>query len=176
MQRDQSYRLFSLVKHKTDFLLYRGSRDGFTPLAFHSRCDGKSNTVTIIKSSLNKTFGGYTSKPWKSDFSYSYDSDAFLFSLDQYYDLKSKFKVADPSTAIWNNPRTGPVFGSFLNYNFCDILVGFGIEYSNYADFGSSYTLPKYLTSEDRNKITSFLAGSFFSWGVAEIEVYQVTF
>jgi hypothetical protein len=30
-------------------LLYRGSRDGFSAKAFHSKCDYKANTLTIIK-------------------------------------------------------------------------------------------------------------------------------
>jgi hypothetical protein len=30
-------------------LLYRGTRDGFGSNDFHSRCDGHSNTLTILK-------------------------------------------------------------------------------------------------------------------------------
>ena len=30
-------------------LLYRASEDGFGADAFHSKCDGKSNTMIIIK-------------------------------------------------------------------------------------------------------------------------------
>ena len=113
---------------------------------------------------------------WKSDNSYSNDPEAFIFSLTQNgVATNLKFKVADPSTAIWNNPNTGPAFGSYLYYNFCDILVGYGISYSNYADFGSSYSLPSnyaYGFQDTR----SYLAGSFYSWNVAEIEVYQVNY
>jgi hypothetical protein len=36
-------------------LLYRATRDGFTSKAFHSKCDGKGNTITIIKNNLNYT-------------------------------------------------------------------------------------------------------------------------
>ena len=30
-------------------LLYRGTRDGFDSNDFHSKCDGHSNTLTILK-------------------------------------------------------------------------------------------------------------------------------
>ncbi len=30
-------------------LLYRGSKDGFTPAAFWQRCKGKANTLTVVK-------------------------------------------------------------------------------------------------------------------------------
>ena len=44
-------------------LLFRASRDGFAAAAFHSRCDNKGPTVTIVKSG-NNTFGGFTEVPW----------------------------------------------------------------------------------------------------------------
>ena len=42
-------------------LLYRGTRDGFDGRDFHSRCNGKSNTLTIIKpKESSNIFGGFT--------------------------------------------------------------------------------------------------------------------
>ena len=46
-------------------LLFRASRDGFAALAFHSKCDNKGPTVTVVKSGGN-IFGGFTGKAWKS--------------------------------------------------------------------------------------------------------------
>ena len=46
-------------------LLFRASRDGFTAETFHSRCNNKGPTVTIVKSGEN-IFGGFTEQPWKS--------------------------------------------------------------------------------------------------------------
>ena len=45
-------------------LLYRGSRDGFTAATFHSKCDGKSNTVCVIEDSDGNVFGGFADRPW----------------------------------------------------------------------------------------------------------------
>lgn len=44
-------------------LCYRGSLDGWAASTFHSRCDGKKNTVTIIEKG-SYVFGGYTDAPW----------------------------------------------------------------------------------------------------------------
>ena len=44
-------------------LLFRASRDGFAASAFHSKCDNKGPTVTVVKSGAN-IFGGFTEKGW----------------------------------------------------------------------------------------------------------------
>ena len=45
------------------FICYRASTNGWEDSTFHSNCDGKSNTVTIIESG-NHVFGGFTDIPW----------------------------------------------------------------------------------------------------------------
>ena len=44
-------------------LCYRASTHGWAGTTFHSRCDGKRDTVSIIKSG-QYVFGGYTDIPW----------------------------------------------------------------------------------------------------------------
>ena len=44
-------------------LCYRASSHGWDVRNFHNRCDGKRNTVTIIKVGVYM-FGGYTDIPW----------------------------------------------------------------------------------------------------------------
>ena len=46
-------------------LLYRASRNGWAASYFHSCCDNKGPTVTVIKYG-NYIFGGYTEQPWQS--------------------------------------------------------------------------------------------------------------
>jgi len=62
-------------------LIYRGSRDGFSAREFHSKCDGKANTLTIIKSTNGNIFGGFTTEAWSSSESWVKDTRAFVFSL-----------------------------------------------------------------------------------------------
>jgi hypothetical protein len=63
-------------------LLYRGTRDGFGAKDFHSKCDGKSNTLTIIKAKASSNiFGGFSSASWDSSNTSKCDPKAFVFSL-----------------------------------------------------------------------------------------------
>ena len=51
------------ITNATDKLLYRASRDGWAASNFHSCCDNKGPTVTVVKSG-NYIFGGYTEHHW----------------------------------------------------------------------------------------------------------------
>jgi len=53
----------AITNDSADKLLYRASRDGWAASNFHSCCDNKGPTVTVIKSG-NYIFGGYTEKSW----------------------------------------------------------------------------------------------------------------
>ena len=46
-------------------LLFRASRDGFVPSAFHSKCDNIGPTITVVTSGGN-IFGGFTENAWTS--------------------------------------------------------------------------------------------------------------
>jgi hypothetical protein len=46
-------------------LLYRASRDGWQGQDFHSRCDNKGATVTVIECTGGFVFGGYADVSWK---------------------------------------------------------------------------------------------------------------
>ena len=46
-------------------LLYRASRNGWAAANFHSFCDSKGPTVTVVKNG-NYIFGGYTEHSWES--------------------------------------------------------------------------------------------------------------
>ena len=50
-------------------ICWRATRDGWAASTFHSNCDGKSPTITIvqvIKNSKKFVFGGYATVPWGS--------------------------------------------------------------------------------------------------------------
>jgi hypothetical protein len=62
-------------------LLYRASRDGWRATDFHSKCDNKGATVTVIKSTGGYVYGGYIDLAWASNGQYRSSSNAFLFAL-----------------------------------------------------------------------------------------------
>ena len=78
-------RLKKNFKEITDFkLLYRGSADGKSSTAFHEKCDGIGNTISIIRSNAGYKFGGYAVNKWtKNAFTWVYDDlESFVFSLN----------------------------------------------------------------------------------------------
>jgi hypothetical protein len=93
-------------------LIYRATIDGFDASSFHSKCDYKPRTISIIKTTSNYVFGGYTNATWDGDGVYKTDSTAFIFSLRRNgVSNNQKFMVTNPSEAILANSLYGPTFG-----------------------------------------------------------------
>ena len=93
-------------------LLFKGSRDGHSAEAFHSKCDNQGPTLTIIKAKRGKKFGGFLDKSWNSSGEYIPSSKAFLFSLSQ----QTKYDLVNPDIdykyAATGHAKCGPVFGA----------------------------------------------------------------
>ena len=101
LNKEEFRSLQEMTKAPEGNLLYRATRDGFTHEAFHSKCDGKSNTITIIKNNLNYVFGGYASSAWDSSALYIDDPNAFLFSLRRAgVSFKDKFIIKQTEYAL----------------------------------------------------------------------------
>jgi BTB/POZ domain-containing protein KCTD9 len=63
-------------------LLYRGSIHGWMKRDFHSRCDNKGPTISLLKVKDGDCIGGFTKAKWSSgDVKHIADSDAMLFNL-----------------------------------------------------------------------------------------------
>ncbi|GBC26898.2 carbohydrate-binding module family 13 protein [Rhizophagus irregularis DAOM 181602=DAOM 197198] len=95
-------------------LIFRGSRNGFTSKKFHSICDNKSHTVTIIKvRDSSEILGGYNPIDWKSGGYYTATNDSFIFSFDENQDINNHIlsRVMDSDVAISNHTQRGPSFG-----------------------------------------------------------------
>lgn len=54
-------------------LLFKASKDGDSGSTFHQKCDGKPFTVTLVKTTTNKRFGGFTTLCWNQKSSYYSD-------------------------------------------------------------------------------------------------------
>ena len=156
-----------LTGFRSFLLLWRGSRDGSYPKSFHEFCDGKPNTVTLIKNTLGYVFGAYTAVPWSSpsEWTYKSDSTAFLFSLTNPTNKPLKLNVIKPENAVYHNSDLGPVFGRGYNLRF------FSFNSSNYMFF-LSYQSPNGLNGEEGGKYV--LGGSSNYFKALEIEVFQV--
>ena len=92
-------------------LLYRASEDGDLANNFHSKCDGKKNTVTFVKSTNGKRFGGFASKGWNSYGNWITDENCFVFSLDN----KECYYYNNTGYMIYGCSSYGPVWGYYSN-------------------------------------------------------------
>ena len=88
-------------------LLYRASRDGESATNFHTKCNGKSNTVTFVKTKNGKKFGGFANSPWNSNGSWISDSNVFVFSLNN----NECYYYNNNGNAILGSSSYGPYFG-----------------------------------------------------------------
>ncbi|XP_068705889.1 uncharacterized protein [Montipora foliosa] len=146
-------------------LCYRSSTHGTYDYRFHSNCDGKSNTVTIVKKN-DFVFGGFTDIPWESPqngYQFGATEKAFIFSLRNAEELPPfKSNVKNPSKAIRNHKFAGPTFGQN------DILIDrhTWIWNSLFTNFGDNYIVPTGV----QNKSTLLAGASKFKED--EVEVF----
>ena len=79
--------------------LFDSNYHGDSACEFHSRCDFKNNTISIIETTTGHRFGGYTSEYFESPNEYfdKKDNLSFVFSLDKMkiYDvIKGKYAIS----------------------------------------------------------------------------------
>ena len=142
-------------------MLWKGSRDGFAASKFHSNCDGKGPTLTVIQSTDGVIFGGYASHPWCNSGGVGHQDDtAFIYSITKGY----KVSKQNNGNSIRCGSGYGPRFGSgndILIYDNCNATNS---NYGTGVASGSTYKLP---SGE------SYIAGKH-DFTVKEIEVYSV--
>jgi hypothetical protein len=161
-------------------LLWRGSRDGFQPRDFHSRCDGHPNTLTLIQDSDGNIFGGFTPVEWESrtwneqmwEQNNCPKADGslktFLFTLKNPSGLAPRKFSLKPDwnrSAIYCDKDQGPVFGLEGDVTIRSNCNTSSSSYANY--FGHTFLNDTGLPGE------TFLTGSS-SFRVKEIEVFEL--
>jgi hypothetical protein len=158
-------------KQATLELLYRASRDGWRGQYFHSRCDIKGATVTVIKCTCGCVFGGYADRPWHSGGFYI--SEGVLFSL---VSPRGVSPVKLPSVwglslSIIGDRSYGPSFGGGLKRvslsNDLHVADCANSNTTSYTNPGNVYQLPPGRAAQ------TFFTGAHHCQA-AEVEVYQV--
>jgi hypothetical protein len=149
-------------------LLYRASNDGLAGRDFHSRCDFKGPTLTVIKCTDGYVFGGFTSTSWASQNKFVACADAFIFSLHRpgsVGPVKLALTARLAKYAIFDCSQDGPQFG------LSDILVQSNANSDVQSTSNiSSYTLPPGHAPVDA---LAFFTGAK-NFRAAEVEVFRV--
>jgi hypothetical protein len=152
-------------------LCYRKTRDGGTSTAFHTACDYRGPTVTIIRTA-NRLFGGYTRLSWNQAAAYQYyDTSAFIFSLTS---NKRYHQMGYPSSnfpaTIYSNASYGPTFG-----NGHDIYVTASMDIG-YCNFPYAYNCNQRPAGSPNDACSQELcgtnAGGSNSAAINEMEVW----
>ena len=151
-------------------LLYRASRDGYSSLDFHNKCDGKANTITFVKTKTGKRFGGYTDLVWDRNHNYNINKlNIFNFNIDEkdiYYNKYTDF------TKKYNS-KYGPILegdSGFKISDNCDIIKSY-FNNKDSEDYNSYYNDTQGTMHNKRNKNKY---NNYFY--VREYEVYQIIF
>eukprot|EP01083_Nonionella_stella_P141023 433727_1 len=146
-------------------LLYRGSEHGFTAETFHSLCDGKANTLTLVQSEHGNVFGGFTTIPWSSNTGWHTDPEAFVFLLRSHSnmseDMHSEFHpmVYDINdrwifTAVYHEKDWCSVFGYCGNaiciHDHCDQ------NQDSFSVHCETYATPKTLAGKPQFQVIEY--------------------
>ena len=93
-------------------LIYRMTKDGNKGTDFHKNCDNVGPTLTLIKTSKNYIFGGFTPLNWDQTSSFNYDlsNQTFIFSLN----FMKKYDMIDSvERSAIKCTKEGPIFGDW---------------------------------------------------------------
>jgi hypothetical protein len=153
---------------KTWKLLYRGSRDGFRSSNFHEKCDNRSNTLTLIETTKNFIFGGFTPIEWDSSSGYKPDNSglSFLFSLKNPRNSEPrKFILKSGRNAICCDSSYGPIFAG---YSDIGVLNNCNTSNSNWTNLGGSYV-------NDTGIDGKLVVTGEYNFTVKKIELFTIT-
>ena len=151
-------------------LIYRGTRDGFTASAFHSFCDNKGPTITLIKSVGDCIFGGYSDVSWNSSAGYITSTNAFLFAFVSNGLGATPFRgrvFRYSQYAMYDGSGYGPTFGGG---NDLLIASNSNSNSNSYMNWGYTYELPNGYTYGGSGR--TWICGYHFQ--TAEIEVFAL--
>jgi len=140
-------------------LLYKASRDGWSPAAFHQRCDNKGATYTRAILNDGRVLGAYTSLSWSSSISsYQHDTTAFL------YDGTTKF----PSTnSVWGS-------GMYATYMNSGYYPTFGGGHDFYIWGQNMYNNAFTFTTSDGRAPFGRSRYTYQQYALRDLEVYSV--
>ena len=149
----------NIVKYE---LLFRASRDGFRMNDFQNKCNGRTLTITIVKTKNNRRFGGFTKYAHNSS-SRLTNKDDFTFSLDNrniyYYEENNNYNGNYNNN--YNNNGNVLFFRGRYGFTICENSN----SYRNSQDYSNSYSY---------NNINSLSGNTYFL--IEDYEVFTIHF
>jgi len=146
-------------------LLFRASEHNFKAEAFHTKCDGKNRTLTIVRTEFRKTIFAYAESAWNS--SNAFSNDTTNRSCILLLNPRLRFSLASPAHSIYCHLNHGPVFGNGNDLN----LQANG---NGCVSCPTGYTCPGY--ANNQVAWTTMTGSSTNIFKIADYEVYQLIF
>ncbi|CAH3131419.1 unnamed protein product, partial [Porites lobata] len=122
-------------------LCYRASNHGWSSQTFHSYCDNKGPTVTIVRVGIY-IFGGYNDNSWQWSAGYQYSTNTFLYSLKNYNGygyFKQDITNGYYGYATYSYYNYGPTFGGGHDMHIADDAGGNTNSYFSCRSYRSPY-------------------------------------
>ena len=144
-------------------LIFKMSENGTKASDFHKYCDNKGPTLTLVKTTKNKLFGGFTPLNWNNQGGGIQDlsNKTFIFSLN----LKKKYNMIKANgRGISCNSNNGPNFGD------CDFRLKVNMKN------GETYANSSCNFLRDNNLELTGGCGSYEDFEVEELEIYKVIY
>jgi hypothetical protein len=164
---------YSLGSPKELQLLFRASEHDFSAAAFHARCDGTPDTLTLLRTEHGRTLAAYSHYQWNqvsNDYVNDKERRAWLLQLD----LLQKMVPQSDSSLIYCNSSYGPTFGGGH-----DLYIADSCHANNsYTDFPGSYNREdgsKYTRGQESYTAFTGATGGYF-FKVREYEVFRVVY
>ncbi|XP_015756478.1 PREDICTED: hemicentin-2-like isoform X4 [Acropora digitifera] len=154
---------------------WRAKTDGWAASTFHSNCDGKGPTVTIIQVG-NYIFGGYTDVSWSnpSSCAWASSSKSFIYSLyniNGFSPVRLQIKSRWQSRAIYRCSGYGPSFGGGHDIHISNNSAS---NRNSYTYCGHTYHLPPGYSSSGRS-CRFYAGGGSFYFTPTDVEVFYET-
>ena len=137
-------------------LIYDSKENGDKVSTFHSLCDNKGQTLTIISTSDDKIFGGYLSISFSENSGWIHDKNAFIFSLN----YNERYSSLDTTYTFYGGKDRGPTFGGYNIEIFDNFLSNNKNRYNGYK---GTYNFHK-----------RFKGSKDHYFMVKEMQVYQI--
>ena len=149
-------------------LLYRGSDNNFSASSFHKKCDSKGSTLTLLKSTKGRLFGGFTDIPWSSWGGWrKRNHKSFLFTINSCNGATTKLANKEGRNETYHDKEYLVCFGDTLSiYN----QLNSRLDSIAQLGFVSNYVYPPHVVKGSRLD-REFLFGEP-ACEIAEIEVF----
>ena len=150
------------------------SKDGGVGSVFHTNCNNKGPTVTVVRSSSGHLFGAVAANSWTSPSAHVSSPDSFLFCLDCAGERDTPRKLAQlpgKTNAMYDVGSYGPTFGPGHDLYIANAP---GKTATSASNLGATFECPSSIGVYGSAECQAYIAGYRY-FVVSDYAVYVIT-